>query len=98
MSLEALLRPEARHELAAASEWYEARKAGLGGDFLDEFLAAIGRIEDHPKSCPVIDRDIRRALLRRFPYALYYLVEETHIEVLGVLHCHQHKDQWRKHT
>lgn len=95
MSLEAYLRPEAREDLRDAATWYEGRDDGLGSNFIDEFLACIARIEEYPESYQRVDAHIRRALLHRFPYAIFYSIEPTHIEVLGVLRCSQDPETWR---
>lgn len=95
MKLEAFLRGPAREDLRSAAAWYQQRRDGLGSEFIDEFLACIDRIENKPELYPIIDADVRRALLRRFPYAIYYVVEPTHIQVLGIHHCGQHPDRWR---
>ena len=95
MRLEAFLRAEARTDLQVAAAWYEERTAGLGGEFIDEFLACIDRVEENPESYAAVDRDIRRALLHRFPYAIFYVVEPSHVEVLGLMQCHQHPSIWR---
>jgi toxin ParE1/3/4 len=96
VSLQAYLRPEARADLAAAATWYEERRTGLGSEFLDEFLAAIEQIETSPNAFPLVDVDVRRALLRRFPYALFYSVEPTQVEVLAVMDCRRHPATWRR--
>lgn len=98
MNLTAFLRPGARQDLEAAASWYEDRREALGSDFIDEFLLCVDRIEGNPESYPPVDAEVRRALLHRFPYAIYYSVEPTHIQVLGILHCHQHPAGWRSRT
>jgi toxin ParE1/3/4 len=95
VSPEAFLRPSARRDLEAAANWYEDRREALGSEFIDEFLLCVARIESNPEGYPVVDPDVRRALLHRFPYAIYYIIEPSHIQILGVLHCSQHPDSWR---
>jgi plasmid stabilization system protein ParE len=92
---EAFLRSEAREDLKAAAQWYEQRHDGLGAEFIDEFLAFITRIESDPQIFPVVEEPIRRGLVRRFPYAVYYSIEPDHLQVLAVMHCSQHPDTWR---
>jgi plasmid stabilization system protein ParE len=86
--MEALLRVEARVDLQQAAMWYEEQQPGLGGEFLDDFLATIDIIENRPELYAEVDTGIRRALLRRFPYAMYYHVEATHIQVIAIKHTH----------
>jgi len=95
VNLDAFVRPRARQDLEAAASWYEDRREALGSEFIDEFLLCVDRIEGNPDSYPLVDAEVRRALLRRFPYAIYYSVEPTHIQILGILHCNQHPDSWR---
>jgi len=98
VSRQAYLRPEARKDLRDAATWYEDRREGLGGDFIDEFLGCISRIEEHPESYELVDVDVRRAVLRRFPYAIFYVIEPGHIEVLSVLRCSRDPEIWRSRT
>ncbi len=95
MSLQAYLRPDAREDLRDAATWYEARLEGLGGVFIDEFLECISRIEENPASYQRVDGEIRRAVLRRFPYTMFYVVELTHIEVLSILRSRRAPEIWR---
>jgi plasmid stabilization system protein ParE len=83
------LRPEARDDLRAAMAWYEEREAGLGGAFLTEAGAAFEQIAARPDSYARVHGDICRALMRRFPYAIYFLFEEGHVLMLAILHQRQ---------
>lgn len=95
MNFDAFLRPRARRDLEVAAAWYEDRREALGGEFIDEFPLCVDRIESNPESYPLVDADVRRALLHRFPYAIYYSFEPEHVQLLGLLHCNQHPDSWR---
>jgi len=44
---------------------------------------ALAHIEDNPQQFPVVRRDKRRALLKRFPYGLYFRLESTSAVVVG---------------
>ena len=92
--MEALLRVEAREELLRAASWYERQRAGLGGEFLDDFLTTLDIIESEPALYAEVDPGIRRALLRRFPYALFYSVEPTNIQILAIKHSHGDPARW----
>ena len=67
------LRPRAETDLQEAFAWYEEQRAGLGQDFLLTVEVTLARIERNPKSFPVVHRTVRRALLRRFPYCVFFL-------------------------
>ncbi len=62
-------------DVEAAFQWYEGEEEGLGYEFLDELRAAYQRIEDGPLKYQVLRSGIRRAMTRRFPYAIYFSVE-----------------------
>ena len=67
--------PEARDDIDAAYLHYERRGTGLGDQFVDELRKAIGRIEGSPLLYGEVFDDIRAAMLRRFPYIIYYQVK-----------------------
>lgn len=82
-----LLREEALEEIAAASAWYGRQRPELGSELIAQIEQSIELLADHPDAFPVVGSNIRRALLRRFPFALYYRSLDTEtIEVLAVLH------------
>ena len=90
------LTPEAEADLDGAFEWYEDQLLGLG----DEFMAAVEqqfeRILENPRLYQVIHGSVKRALTRRFPYAIYYLLEPDAVVVLGVLHQARDPEQWKQ--
>jgi plasmid stabilization system protein ParE len=91
---------EAEKELAFADSWYEARRPGLGGDFVAAVRTASQRIARRPKQyrlVPGVSRSlsVRRCLLRRFPYALVFVELEHEIRVLAVAHLHRRPGYWR---
>jgi len=93
-----IIRPEAEADLVYARDWYEHQCEGLGAAFLlcvDEVLERIGRT---PEIYSAVYRDVRRALTRRFPYAVYYRMVGDEIIVLGILHTHRDPREWRLRT
>ena len=75
MSLGLRLRPEAEADLREASQWYEGRRVGLGEEFLLEAERSLALIQESPGLYAEIHKNVRRALLRRFPYGVFYIVE-----------------------
>lgn len=69
-----------------ARAWYEEQRASLGVDFVESLENAIELILDFPTAFPQVAAAYRRALLHRFPYALYYRVEGDVVDVLACLH------------
>ncbi|NJM33445.1 MAG: type II toxin-antitoxin system RelE/ParE family toxin [Rhodomicrobium sp.] len=80
------LRPEAMGDIRAAMAWYEEREAGLAAAFLEQIDMLFERIAEHPARFPTVYKEFRRAFLRRFPYAVYFLVEGEAIIVFAILH------------
>ena len=86
---------EAEAELIQAAQYYESKVPGLGADFLDEIDAAVQRIQKDPDALPVVEDDIRRCPVKRFPYCLYYRVVIDVIRVLVAKHHSRHPDYWK---
>lgn len=95
MTLEVRLRPEAESDLTEAAIWYEEQLLGLGDQFLDEVLAMFSSVAETPLLYPVIHRNTRRALIHRFPFGIFYIVESNSIVVLAVMHGSRHPRRWK---
>jgi toxin ParE1/3/4 len=67
MSRFILTRPEAEADIAEAYRWYESRREGLGAQLLICLDETFSRITDNPLLFPVVHKDVRRAIVRRFP-------------------------------
>ena len=70
MSLPVVLRRKARAEFDAAVDWYERRNAGLGSEFVESVQAVFDRISATPEMYATVYREVRKALVRRFPYSV----------------------------
>ena len=75
--------PEAQFDIDAAILSYEAARSGLGDRFLAELDNVFDRIREHPQQFPIIEHEVRRALLRRYPYAVYFLESERAVSVIA---------------
>lgn len=95
MARKILVRPEAECDLASSYAFYQECRRGLGDDFLSSVEESFERISKNPFLYPDIHRGIRRALLRRFPYGVFYLVMDGRISVLAVLHAARNPDEWQ---
>jgi toxin ParE1/3/4 len=93
-----IIRPDAERDLAEAYSWYEAQVPGLGSDFLLSIDAALSSIQRTPEMYPIVYKNVRRALVRRFPYGMFYVVEEVRIVVLGILHARRDPKTWQDRT
>ncbi len=84
----------AQAELDEAFSWYENQQENLGVQFLTEFDAAIRRIAAFPKSYVMLGSDIRRCLIKRFPYGVLYGIDADRIIIIAVAHLHRKPNYW----
>ena len=88
--------PTVELEVEAAFAWYEGEEPGLGFEFVEELRAAYQRILDHPFAYHDLRSGIRRALTRRFPYAVFFSVEGETVVILAVLHTARDPEEWQR--
>ena len=90
-----IIRPEAEADLADAQDWYERQQPGLGAEFLLCVEEVFARLNRTPEMYEEVYRGVRRALTRRFPYAVYYRVAANDVVVLGILHTRRDPQEWQ---
>lgn len=83
-------------DITAARNWYRDRRPELGSDWLTEVDAALERVAARPEMYPIVLADIRRVLVRRFPYSLYYQLRNGTVRVIAVAHQRQHPQNWQR--
>ena len=93
-----VFRPEVRDDLSAAYDWYENKQSGLGDQFIDCVDALLSRICMRPESYAVVYRDVRRAVIKRFPYTVYYRLISSRIIVTAMFHARRDPRLWRSRT
>lgn len=96
MSREVRLRPEAEQDLVEAASWYEANQPGLGQQFLDEVQETLASIGERPLAYTLVHRSVRRALLKRFPFGVFYIMADPTLVVVAVLHGSRHPHFWKR--
>ena len=82
-------------DIEAAFEWYESEQSGLGLEFLNEIRATHLRILDEPLKYAVLRSGIRRAITRRFPYGIYFSIEDDVVLIIAVLHTARDPAEWQ---
>lgn len=98
MSLPITFRPEARAELVEAWSWYEEQRPGLGDELAACVEAAISKAARQPDAYAEAHEGVRRVLVRRFPYGVFYVVEAGALLVLAVAHARRRPLYWRDRT
>jgi plasmid stabilization system protein ParE len=89
--------PRVEDDLAEAAAFYEQRAAGLGEDFLSEVRRAIDEIVHGPERWARVENGpVRRYVLTRFPYAIFYHADTTGVLVLTVTHTRRKPGEWQR--
>lgn len=90
-----LVRPEAEAEVQEAFDWYEEQSEGLGLEFLRAIEACLSGVSRNPFAYTVVKvPNVRRAVVRRFPYALFYLVDDEAIVIIAVFNVKRRPIDW----
>ena len=88
--------PAVEGELKAIRDYYEARVPGLGREFIDEFERQVLRMAAAPERWMALSGDLRRAMLARFPYVIYFRKPHAdRIRITVVKHQRRHPDYGR---
>lgn len=94
--LPVIIKPAAEADLLEAIAWYESNSPGLSFDLRLSLEATFDHIARYPDSCAKVAPAVRRALLRRFPHAVYYRQQGEAIEIIAILHTHRSPRVWQK--
>ncbi len=95
MSLPVRLLPEAKAEYDSDAKWYERKERGLGVDFVRRIRQVFTRISTTPRLHSKVYKDVRKATISRFPYAVYYQEEPTEILIVSVFHTSRDPNEWK---
>lgn len=90
-----LFHPEALSEFIDAVGYYEDITTGLGLDFQKEIHEGIELVVQYPLAWPSISRNIRRYILRRFPYGIIYRPDKKELYILAVMMLNREPHYWK---
>ena len=85
-----------REDVDNAISWYGAERPALALAFAESLDAVVARISTAPLQFPTVHGKVRRALLGRFPYGIFFILLSDTIHVLAVVHLHRHPDTWKE--
>src|SRR5258705_12463857 len=94
MTRRVILRQRAQNDLRLAFRWYESQRQGLGDAFLSAVQERLESIAAFPDANRGVYRRIRRAVVARFPYLIFYVPNAERIDVLAVLHHARNPADW----
>src|SRR6267142_4191496 len=86
---------DADAELAEARQWYAHQREDLDLEFMDSVDEALTQVVRNPHLYPILYRNLRRAVVRRFPFAVFYEVTAGEIHVLAVFHSRRDPEIWK---
>lgn len=95
MGLPVILRPEARAEYDEAFDWYEGRQPGAGTTFARRIRGLLDQIGATPAMHAVVFQGVRKAVVRKYPFCMYYRERDDHVEVLSVFHTSRDPSEWQ---
>jgi plasmid stabilization system protein ParE len=91
-----VLRLLAEKDILEARAWYEREDPRVGLAFVEELRLSINRVRESPLQFRQLKHGVRRALLHRFPYAVYFVLREDEAIVLAVLHQRRRPGEWQR--
>ncbi len=86
MKYRSVLSPGAQADISSAVRWYQRTDPTQAFRFMLEIRATQRRIEQFPYQFPVVKGTYRRALLKRFPYFMFYSLDKDHVSIMAVVH------------
>ena len=94
MTLPVVFRRRAQSDLAGTFDWYEEQRSGLGEELLSAVQSTSKSIGRYPEMFASVRGAVRRAMISKFPFAMFYLVEPKRVVVLRVLHTARDPNLW----
>lgn len=96
MTLQLIVSAEAHADLEEAAAWFGRISPRLRVRFGIELEAVYSTILEHPEMFPVVYKNFRRALLQRFPYSVFYVVDAPVLLIVGVVHQARDEETWKR--
>ena len=95
MAFSLIVRKKAEIHLIDAFDWYENKRSALGSEFLLAAEAALNAIQQNPSLFSTRFDNVRCALIPRFPYGIFYFIDEDKIVVIAVFHLSRNPKLWK---
>jgi len=91
-----VLRPDAQTDVTATGEYYDEAQQDLAGDFIEELDRLLARLAEFPRSARQVEGypSVRRATMRRLPFAVFYTLHGDVLQVLRVIHTSRSPRTW----
>ncbi|MFP3592449.1 type II toxin-antitoxin system RelE/ParE family toxin [Chryseobacterium sp. SIMBA_038] len=89
MNYKLIIKPEAENDLDEAIEWYKEQNENLPEQLLNEVETGLNKIQKYPEHYQKRYKEIRITFTKKFPYGIYYTLENEIIFVHAILHNKQ---------
>jgi len=91
-----IINPFAEIEIKETRNWYNLQKDNLGEEYLQEIKKTTIRIQENPLQFPKIKNKIRKVVISRFPFSIYFYIDELTINVFAVFHTSRNPMIWKE--
>jgi plasmid stabilization system protein ParE len=91
-------KPEVYEDIKTAYDWYESQKIGLGEDFILMLEESYENIAKTPKIYQLIHKTVRRKLIKKFPYGIFFTIKDNNVIILAIMHTRRKPIKWHKRT
>lgn len=85
-------------DLVESATWYEQHQRGWGDVFTVAVEATLEKIRRSPERYVVADEPVRRAMVERFPYGIFYTIEKDCIDVIAIVHTSRDPNVWHRRS
>jgi plasmid stabilization system protein ParE len=86
----------AEEDIDSAAQWYAEERLELALEFLNAVDAAFDLIAQFPQAYQEVAPGIRRVLTRKFPFCVYYTINDKRLTVFAVLHASRSSETWQQ--
>jgi plasmid stabilization system protein ParE len=95
--LKILVSEEAEFDIDDAYIWYELQKKDLGAAFIKNINSGFNKIKRNPYLYPIIHLSVRKHLIKKFPFCVYYFIDDSDntIKIVAVVHNSRNPNIWK---
>lgn len=93
-----LFTKQAKEELSISRKYYNQCRSGLGAEFTSDIKNSIIIISENPFQFQECFPQIRKANTLRFPFSLFYHIQDSSIKIIAIFHNSRNPDEWKKRT
>ncbi|WP_084362731.1 type II toxin-antitoxin system RelE/ParE family toxin [Roseivirga echinicomitans] len=94
MSYSVIIKPQTENDITEAALWYEFKRSGLGARFLISLDHKLTLIQKRPYLFQERYKNVRFALIKQYPFAIHYFIDDKRIFVIAVLSTSRNPKIW----